>query len=149
MLKKESIWKILAVLSVIGIILAIYLFYNFLAKPAVESCYINSVVNCDAVTKGVLSTIFGIPVSLVGLLGYLVIFTCTVLRNKKLLLAMATFGLLFCLSITFQEIFVVKVICPVCLTCQLVMLLVFLLGLKLNLGKDENNFPGTTDQLNS
>lgn len=121
-------------LSILGILLATYLFYNFLTKPAVESCYINSVINCDAVTKGSLSTLFGIPVSLIGLIGYIVILFSAVLKNSKLIFLMSSFGMIFCLYIILQEVFALKVICPVCLACQLVMLSVFILSLKLNFG---------------
>lgn len=134
MFAKENIWRMVLALSILGILLATYLFYNFLTKPAVESCYINSVINCDAVTKGSLSTLFGIPVSLIGLIGYIVILFSAVLKNSKLILSMSSFGMIFCLYITIQEVFVLKVICPVCLACQLVMLSVFVLSLKLNFG---------------
>lgn len=134
---KKNIWNIIFILAVIGIGLAIYLFYNYLTKPATMFCYVNSKVNCDAVTKGSISTLFGVPVSLIGLVGYIVILISSLLKNKKLVLGMATFGMIFCLYITFQEVFFLKVICPVCLACQLDMLLVFLLGLKLNLSADK------------
>jgi uncharacterized membrane protein len=133
MFAKVNIWKILIALSVLGILLASYLFYNFLTKPLFESCYLNSHINCDAVTKGSLSTLFGIPVSLIGLTGYIVILLSSIFKKKLLVLGMSTFGMLFCLSITYQEIFKLKVICPVCLACQLVMLVVFLLAVYLNL----------------
>ena len=138
MFTKENIWKTAIALSILGIFLATYLFYNFLTKPAIESCYINSVVNCDAVTKGSLATLFGIPVSLIGLIGYIVILFSSFIKNSKLLLAMSTFGMVFCLYITFQEVFNLKVICPVCLLCQLDMLAVFILALKLNFGFKKN-----------
>jgi uncharacterized membrane protein len=131
---KKNIWKAQIVLSILGIFLATYLFYNFLTKPAIESCYINSVINCDAVTKGPLSTLFGIPVSLIGLTGYIVILFASFIKNSKLVFAMSSFGMVFCLYITIQEVFLLKVICPVCLLCQLDMLTVFLLSLKLNFG---------------
>jgi uncharacterized membrane protein len=132
MIKFEKIWQILIILSVIGIILAVYLLYNFLTKPLIESCYINTFINCDAVTKGSLSTLFGVPVSLIGLIGYITIFLSSILKKKRLVFGMSTFGLAFCLYITFQEIFLLKVICPVCLACQIVMLLVFIFSLTLN-----------------
>ncbi len=134
MLKKKNTYKMLIGLSTLGIFLAIYLFYNFLTKPIIESCFINTTVNCDAVTKGSLSTLFGIPVSLIGLVGYIVILISSILKKQKIILGMSTFGMIFCLSITLQEIFILKVICPVCLACQIVMLLVFLLAIKLNNG---------------
>jgi uncharacterized membrane protein len=132
MLSKNYLWKALIILSSLGILLAIYLFYNFLTKPVVESCYFNSHINCDAVTKGSLSTLFRIPVSLIGLLGYIVILLSSIFKQKLLVLGMSTFGMIFCLFITYQEVFLLKVICPVCLTCQLVMLTVFLLAIYLN-----------------
>lgn len=132
---KDSVWKALIGLSILGILLAIYLFYNFLTKPLIESCYINAQINCDAVTKGSLSTLFGIPVSLIGLTGYIVILLCSILKKKLLTLGMATFGMVFCLYITYQELFMLKVICPVCLACQLVMLCIFLLALYLNFNR--------------
>ena len=133
MFAKINIWKILIGLSILGILLATYLFYNFLTKPLFESCYLNSHINCDAVTKGPLSTLLGIPVSLIGLTGYVVILLSSIFKKKLLVLGMSTFGMIFCLSITYQEIFKLKVICPVCLTCQLVMFIIFLVGIYLNL----------------
>ena len=135
MFTKDNVWKALISLSILGVFLAIYLFYNFLTKPLVESCYLNAHINCDAVTKGSLSTLFGIPVSLIGLTGYFVILLSSIFKKKLLVLGMATFGMIFCLFITYQEIFLLKVICPVCLTCQLVMFLVFLLAMYLNFKK--------------
>lgn len=134
MLSKSNIWKLLIILSILGITLATYLFYNYLTKPEIESCYLNAVINCDAVTKGPLSTLLGIPVSLIGLTGYIVILFSSFIKNKKLVLAMSTFGMLFCLFITIQEVFMLKVICPVCLLCQIDMLIVFTLALRLNFG---------------
>jgi len=55
------------------------------------------------------------------------------IKNIKMLGILATFGMVFCLFITYQEIFILKVICPVCLTCQLVMFTVFLLAIYLNI----------------
>ena len=138
MLTKNNIWKALIGLAILGILLALYLFYNFLTKPLFESCYFNSRINCDAVTKGSLSTLFGIPVSLIGLIGYIVILLSSVFKKKLLVLGMSTFGMLFCLSITYQEVFKLKVICPVCLTCQLVMFTIFLLAIYLNANKKLN-----------
>jgi uncharacterized membrane protein len=124
-------WKISKILSLIGVILAIYLFYNFLATTPSGLCNINSTVNCDAVTKGNLATIFGIPVSLIGLIGYILILYASLMKFKKLHLAMTTFGVIFCLRLTILEIFVEKVFCPVCGACQIIMLILFLVSLKL------------------
>lgn len=124
-------WKLSTVLSLIGIILAGYLFYSYLAPIPPGLCDISATINCDAVTKGSLAALFGIPVSLVGLIGYIFILYSSLLKLPKLHLFMTAFGMLFCLRLTFLEIFVEKVICPVCLACQLIMLILFILSLKL------------------
>ena len=124
-------WKLSTVLSLVGIILASYLFYSYLAPIPPGLCDISATINCDAVTKGALATLFSIPVSLVGLIGYIFILYSSLLKLKKLHLFMSSFGLLFCLRLTFLEIFVEKVICPVCLACQIIMLTLFILSLKL------------------
>ncbi len=133
MFKKENIYKLLIWLSLFGIILALYLFYNFLTKPVFESCYVNSLINCDAVTKGSLSTLLGMPVSLIGLTGYIVILISAFFKKRKFILGVSAFGMAFCLYITIQEIFSLKVICPVCLLCQLDMFVIFLFGIILNI----------------
>jgi uncharacterized membrane protein len=126
------------VLSAIGILLASFLFYNYLTKPVVEVCTINDRINCDAVTKGVLSTLFGIPVSLIGLAGYITIFISSCLKKKKVVLGASAFGLIFCLRLTILEVFSVKVICPVCLACQVDILIIFLLSCLATLNKPVN-----------
>lgn len=115
-----------------GIILAVYLFYSYLAPVPPGLCDITSTVNCDAVTKGPLALFLGIPVSLVGLIGYILILYSSLMKLTKLHLFMTGFGLVFCLRLTYLEIFVEKVFCPVCGACQLVMLVLFIISLKLN-----------------
>lgn len=135
MIKSQNWWYVVKILSITGIALAIYLYYSYATRPTFQPCYINSKVNCDAVIKGPVSLTFGIPTSLYGLVGYVVILFAAIYKKKKLLLGMSLFGLLFCLRITFIEIFILKVICPVCLTCQLVMLAVFYYAVRLYLRK--------------
>ncbi len=131
----ETIYKATKILSIIGITLAIYLFYSYLTRPDFQPCYVNSVINCDAVIKGEVSKTLGIPTSLYGLVGYTSILLAAIFRKKRVVLGFAIFGMLFCLRITYIELFQLKVICPVCVTCQLVMLGVFSLAMKLNLQK--------------
>ena len=132
MFKEKNIWSLMIILSIIGIVLATYLLYNFYAAVPSTLCNISSGLNCNAVTKGTLSTFLGIPVALVGLTGYAVILFSSLTKKKKLSLAMTAFGLLFCLRLTILEVFFIKILCPVCLACQLIMLIVFLLSLQLN-----------------
>ncbi|MEX1052654.1 MAG: vitamin K epoxide reductase family protein [Patescibacteria group bacterium] len=131
-MKKDIIWKWISVLSFIGILLATYLYYSYLTQPEFRPCSINATVNCDAVISGEVALTLGIPTALYGLIGYIVIFLGSLFKKAKLVLAVATFGLLFCLYILSIEIFQLGVYCPVCLGCLVVMISVFFLSVKLN-----------------
>ncbi|MCR4329951.1 MAG: vitamin K epoxide reductase family protein [Candidatus Roizmanbacteria bacterium] len=130
-MKINTIYKSITALSIVGIGLAIYLLYNYLAPVPSEFCAINATVNCDAVTKGSLATIFGIPVAVVGLVGYIAILFGSIKKWGGLILGMSTFGMLFCLRLTFLEIFRERVLCPVCMSCQVIMLIIFGLSIYL------------------
>jgi uncharacterized membrane protein len=131
----QRFYKITVILSLIGIVLASYLYYNYLKRPAVQLCTINKQINCEAVTTGTLSTLFGIPVSLIGLVGYITMLVSAYLKNKKVILGASLFGLIFCLRLTILELFSVKIVCPVCLACQIDMLAIFLISVYANLKK--------------
>lgn len=128
-----KIYKATTILSVIGIGLALYLLYEYFSPPHQSLCYVNSYINCEASTKGELANTLGIPTALYGLVGYTIILISALKKWPKLLFGMAAFGLLFCLRITFLEVFVINALCPVCLACQAIMIIIFILGYKLNL----------------
>lgn len=130
-MKKNKLWTAVIILAVIGIGLAAYLLHQYLKPDTSGVCNINARFNCLPTTKGELKDFLGIPVPVIGGVGYIVILLASIAKKKKLLLTMATFGMLFCLRITFLEVFVVGVICPVCLLCQLDMATVFVLSLML------------------
>ena len=114
--------KIIIFLSIIGILLASYLFINYLTVPEQTICSINSTINCDAVIKGPLAETLGIPTALYGMVGYVVILFAAIKNYKKLLLGTAIFGVLFCIRLILIEAFQLKVYCPVCIMCMIVMI---------------------------
>lgn len=119
------------ILSIAGVLLALYLLWQQIARPAFQPCNINSFINCDAVISGEVAKTFGLPTPLYGLIGYIVIFFAAVVKNKRLLLSMAAFGLAFCLWIAYKELIILRVICPVCIMCQLIMISVFAFSVRL------------------
>lgn len=125
-------YGLVKILALIGIFLALFLLWEQAYQPSFQPCNINAVVNCDAVIKGPVAKTFGIPTPLIGLIGYIVIFISAARRLPKLLLGMTVFGLAFCLYLAFVEIFLLRVICPVCILCQLDMIAIFVIGLLLN-----------------
>lgn len=125
----QQICKIIRLLAIFGILLALYLLWERFFHPGIQPCNINSVVNCDAIISGAVSNTLGIPTPLIGLIGYVLILIGSVFYWKKLVVGMAAFGLVFCLWIAYQELFLLHVVCPVCILCQLTMISIFTLSL--------------------
>jgi len=133
---KNKIFLYIKILSLIGVLLAVYLLWEQIFRPAFQPCNVNDTINCNAIVSGSVSKTLGLSTPLYGLLGYIVIFLASIFRRKKLIIGTATFGLLFCLWIAYQELFLLHVICPACILCQLIMIAVFCLGLILNKAKN-------------
>ena len=125
----NKIFFVIKGLSLMGVLLAIYLLWEQIFHPVFQPCNINNTVNCNAIISGSVSKTLGLPTPLFGLIGYVVIFLSSIFRWKRTMLGMALFGLLFCLWIAYQELFLLHVICPVCIGCQLIMIAVFSLAL--------------------
>lgn len=133
---KESqssyLYKIVTNLALFGILLALYLVWQQFGQPTIKPCSINATINCDAVISGPVSKTFGIPTPFIGLTGYIIILISALLKKKHILLAMTTGGLAFCLWLAFVELVQLKVVCPVCVMCQITMLAIFVLALKIH-----------------
>lgn len=136
-MSSQSLSKWIKALSVLGIILAVYLLWQQYFRSPFQPCYVNSFINCEAVISGPVAKTFGIPTPLYGLIGYIVMIVAVVTSRKKLLLGVATFGVIFCLSIGYIELVQLKVVCPICITCQLIMLAIFFMAIKLSRLKTE------------
>lgn len=124
-MNKNKIFSYIKVLSLIGILLAVYLLWEQNFRSSFQPCNINAIVNCDAIISGSVSKTLGLPTPLYGLIGYIVIFFAAILKRKKLALSMVTFGLVFCFWIAYQELFLLHAICPACILCQLIMIVIF------------------------
>lgn len=136
---KHTSWLLL--LSLIGLIVA---FASLSAhyEEGSSFCTISETFNCDAVNKGPYSEIVGIPVALLGVLGYLA-FGILVWREKSIrkflvftkkdyaiyLLGFAGVMLLFSLYLTALEVFVIHAYCILCLISQATVLALFLVTL--------------------
>lgn len=112
--------------------LGTYLMWQQIARPTFQPCNISASINCDAVVSGPVAKTLGIPTPLYGIVGYIVIFFSAMYAKRKLLLGMAAFGLVFCLYIAFIELVLLRVVCPVCIGCQLDMITVVILAIIIN-----------------
>jgi len=127
-MKKLLYWMI--GLSVLGFVLSLYAFLHNRGFAPGSICTINATINCDVVNKGPFSLFFGIPVALIGCIGYffLCVGSLAKLQNSEdKLLTLFLFGLSylgfgFSLYLTSLEAFVLHAWCLICVTSQLAML---------------------------
>ncbi|MGB9199589.1 MAG: vitamin K epoxide reductase family protein [Terriglobales bacterium] len=110
----------IAILAVCGIAVSSVALQRHYAKSKTEFCDAGETFNCDIVNRSEYSSLLGIPVALIGMLGYGAIAgLATVYRERsetaKVLSAGAAAGLAFALYLTYIEGFVLGVWCILCL----------------------------------
>lgn len=127
-------WLIaIMILSAAGLVVASYSFFHNQGFASGEFCAIGETFDCDVVNKGPYSKIFGIPVALLGMIGYLFFGGAAYLKYRDpkdkmltyFLVLSTTMGFGFTLYLSALEAFVLHAWCLLCLTSQLIMALVF------------------------
>lgn len=121
--------KTIAVLALIGASVSAYLIYLHYKPEASKICTLNDFINCDIVNKSVYATLFGIPVSVIGFIGYGVIGVSALKKVQPLLQILSLGALLFSLYLTYVELFVLQAICLFCVASQLIILGIFILSI--------------------
>lgn len=116
----------LALLAVVGILIALYLTLYKIGVIGVLSCSIGS---CETVNTSKWSMLLGIPIAEWGLAAYIALFGLAIAGSAeareqsitiaRLLVALAGFSVLFSAWLTYLELFVIHAICIWCLTSAL------------------------------
>jgi vitamin-K-epoxide reductase (warfarin-sensitive) len=111
----------IALLAVAGVAVSSVSLYEHFATSKTPFCDFSEFFNCDIVNRSAYSTVLGVPVALIGIIGYLLIIAlATIYRNKAdtpvLLLIASAGGLGFALYLTYIEKFVLATWCVLCLT---------------------------------
>jgi uncharacterized membrane protein len=112
---------LIAVSSLIGIFLAIYLTLYKLGMIGELGCTISG---CEEVNVSDWSTLFGLPIAAWGIGYYVILFVTAMLSIEtsllsaevfsRLLLSLSLFGVAFSAWLTYQELFVIHAICQYC-----------------------------------
>jgi len=110
-------WVICA-LALVGVALSAYTLHLHY-KPSGDSfCDIGDTFNCDIVNQSIYSVFLGIPVSVIGLVGYILLIALTFMRSRAaswLLFAAALAALGFSLYLTYIEARLLGTWCLLCL----------------------------------
>lgn len=129
-LQGQSFYLAIAILGVIGLVLAIYLTYLDYSGAEVTFCSEGS--GCNVVRDSEYVNLLGVPVALWGVIGYLAIIGAALAplteRTKNLsLFALAIIGFTFSVYLTYLELFVIHALCPYCVGSAIVMALTLIL----------------------
>jgi uncharacterized membrane protein len=102
----------------VGVVLSSLSLHNHYGAAATEYCDLSTMFNCDLVNRSVYSRIFGVPVALIGLFGYVFLIGLSAHSNRLLAsfrLAAAVVGLGFALYLAYIEAYVIGVWCLLCI----------------------------------
>jgi uncharacterized membrane protein len=117
----QRLMNIVAILAVCGITVSSVSLQHHYATSKTAYCDIGEAFNCDIVNRSEYSSIFGIPVALIGMLGYGALAgLATVYRERldtpAMLFGGSAAGAAFALYLTYIEGHVLGVWCILCLS---------------------------------
>jgi len=117
----KRLFRTVAILAIFGVAVSAVSLQRHYATSKTQYCDIGETFNCDIVNRSQYSSILGIPVALIGMLGYAAIAgMATIYRERRdtpaILFAAATAGLAFALYLTYIEGHVLGVWCILCLS---------------------------------
>jgi len=128
------LYKASIVLVVIGVLVSVYMTIYKITNND-KLCLGSG--DCSTVNASPYSEIYGIPVALVGVGGYLAILALHLLENRNrhmkanatlYIFGLALTGFLFTLYLVYVEFALLKAFCPFCVTSQVVMTLIFIIS---------------------
>ena len=131
--------RLIQLLAIPGMMVAYYL-YLFHSGSLFTTCTVNDLFDCGQVSGpgAPYSSIGPIPVALLGLLGYAVIFLVVWLQDwislvedylPELVFGIVGLAFLFTLGLTALELFVIHAFCQYCLYSAAIVSLMFLLAI--------------------
>jgi uncharacterized membrane protein len=129
-----SLQMTIVVLAIVGALDSAYLAW-LKVTGSVATC--SNIGDCEAVNSSRYAEVAGVPIAILGLLGYLAILGLTFLEIRepswKSGLRLAFFGFtlagtLYSIYLTYVEVAILRAICPFCVVSAVVMLALFIIA---------------------
>lgn len=123
----------IALLAVGGALVSSVSLYHHYGTSATSYCDLGENFNCDIVNRSTYSQIAGIPVALIGIIGYIAVLTAATLYREQaktpaVLATGSLAGLSFALYLTYVEGFVLAAWCILCLSSLALILTIAVLS---------------------
>jgi len=136
--------KAIGILSIIGIAISAYLTYLHYVPEKLNAsfCNISDYLSCSTVNTSSYATFLGIPVAIIGMLGFLLLFLLSFEKIPHAQVALfysSAIGLVFMLYLFVAELFIIKAICIFCIVVLLMIIAIFVLTAK-SAGKESIAF---------
>jgi uncharacterized membrane protein len=117
----QRILQLIAVLAVGGALVSSVSLHHHYGTSQTSYCDFGQSFNCDIVNRSTYSAILGVPVALIGIIGYLGLLALATFyrgqaRTPALLVIASLAGLGFALYLTYIEGFVLAAWCILCLS---------------------------------
>jgi uncharacterized membrane protein len=130
----KRLYRASVALAIVGLLVSIYMtIYKITANNAM--CLGSG--DCSTVNASRYSEVNGIPVALIGVLGYLAILAVHLFENRNrffaqnsamMIFGMALTGFLFTFWLIYVEVALLKALCPFCVTSQAAMTIIFIIA---------------------
>lgn len=112
------------ILATLGILISGYSWFNHYGTNTESFCDISSTLSCSTVNRSIYSEFAGIPVAAIGFVGYALLLALALIKNWRMALAAGILGTIFSLYLTGIELFTLRAICILCVTSQLLILII-------------------------
>ncbi len=131
--KARRILLLISLLALAGMVISSVSLYHHYGTSKYSYCDFGAAFNCDMVNRSIYSVVLGVPVALIGVLGYAALLMFSTLYRTKaetpvMLLLGSLTGLSFALYLTYVEKFVLAVWCLLCLSSLSVILSITVLA---------------------
>ena len=132
----KSLRTIAITAAILGILDSIYLLIIKVSNN--KALCIQGVGDCWSVNTSHYSEVFGIPLSILGIIAYAVILTLWILlphsdffkRNIPIVnFMLSLIGVIYSAYLTYLEIAVIKAICPFCVVSAILLVILFVVSL--------------------
>jgi uncharacterized membrane protein len=124
---------VIAVLAAAGVAISAFSLHHHFGHDKTSFCDLGRSFNCDLVNRSEYSVLAGMPVALIGIMGYLLLLALATIYKQKaetpaLLLLFSAAGLAFALYLTYVEAYRIHAWCILCLSSLAVITLIAILS---------------------